>query len=211
MNKEIFKLNNPDSILFSTFDIELLTFQSSKKIMAYIQDIKSRTSQILDLQAFRIDSLLSTNQMLSAIYHAWNGFKNNITISNQISVEFLLYVSGQRQISKAIEFFGLEKEEKEFSLIIFHGQEIEKEKLISLLSEDKIIKNISNLTLTDKPEKRKCLANIFGYKIQENTTFLTSKEGFKKLENFILTSISNLVFEGTKSKINEPIENKQKG
>ena len=106
----MFNKLDPNDICFSAFDIELKNPLTPKHILTYVQEVKHNQTRILDVQAFRHDSVFNQNHLLSAVWHAWNGFKNNYTISNSLSIEFLLYLSGQRQIAKAIEFFGLKGE-----------------------------------------------------------------------------------------------------
>lgn len=194
--------HNLDDIYFSAFDVKLVHPVTTKLILDYLQNIVKNNKQIIAIQAFKYDSLISEKQLLSAIWHAWNGFKNNITISNLLSVEFLLYVSGQRQISKALKYFGLGKEVQEFSFVAFQESNIEKEQLLTLFSEDTLIKEITLPKFTDTPEKRKELALVFELVAQDENALVNKNEGFTILENYILTSISNVVFEASKSKAN---------
>jgi len=163
--------------------------------------------ELIGVQAFKFDSVLSEAHLLSAVWHAWNGFKNGLTISDSLSIEFLLYLSGQRQISKAIQIFGLKDEVKKFSIIFFHENEIFKENLnLSYISNSKI-SVINKLTISDSMEKRIHLASIFEYNLDQNSKVLEGEDGFNKLENYILTSISNLVFETSKIKTFEQKKN----
>jgi tRNA threonylcarbamoyladenosine modification (KEOPS) complex Cgi121 subunit len=189
----------PEKILFSAFDIELNRSISKDKIISMLNDIKFHNTNIIDLQAFRFNSLLSEKQLLSAIWHAWNGYKNELMISDMLSIEFLLYVSGQRQISKALKFFGLEFELDKFSLVIFHKEPILEKQFISF----PFIRNISELRIINTNEKTKFLAKIFNFNFRVNDDFLSSQDDFIKLENYILSSISNLVFETGRNRMKE--------
>ena len=196
---------NAENIHFSAFDVELTNTLEPKKIIAYLQELKHLDKRILDIQSIRYDSILSNNHLLSAVWHAWNGFINKYTISNSFSIEFLLYVSGQRQITKALEFFGLQDETTNFSMIIFQDREIPRKELLSLISANKIIKEISPIKFTDGLEKRKKLTEIFDYQIGKSDDLLIGDHGFNQLEKYILSTIANLVFETS----NSTIENKQ--
>ncbi len=205
-------INNPNlnEVHFSAFDITLSQSISSGEVLSFLQSIAKKNDKIIAIQSFRFDSLVSRKQLLSAVWHAWNGFKNGITISNYLSVEFLLYVSGQRQISKALEFFGLDKEVEQFSVVIFQDQKMEKSELLTLLSENNLIKEIAEPIFTDTPEKRKKLASIFDLTGLDENQLLSENDGLTLLENYILTSISNVVFEASKTKSNNSNHNKQK-
>ncbi len=202
-NKEQPNKLNPDLIHFSAFDIELNQNYKRSQIIDLLQELKASNKQILDLQSFQFNSLLSQRQLLSAVWHAWNGFKNHYSISNLLSIEFLLYVSGQRQISKALEFFGLEQQVEKFSLIVFHENIIKKGDFISFFVQNTMVRDVKDLTLTDTLEKRNKLSKIFGFKLEYKDDLFLSKESFINLENYILTSISNLVFEAKLSKKDE--------
>ena len=192
-----------ESLFCSVFDVELVQSLQRDRIIGLIREVTSTFEAILDFQAFKYDSLLSKRQLLSAVWHAWNGFKNDQTISNLLSIEFLLYVSGQRQISKALEFFGLERTASKFSLIFFHTQTIENDSFTSKLKEQSLIKNVMPFELSDTIEKRKRLEHIFDFKIDEGKKAPLTKDSFLTLENYILTSIANVVFETKLSKKDE--------
>lgn len=183
-----------NDILFSAFDIKLSEPTQREQIFSFITDLKQK-SQIIDVQAFKCNSLLSEKHLLSAIWHAWNGFKNKTVISDSLSVEFLLYASGQRQISKALKFFGLEKTVSEFSLVIFQSTPINKDSIFSDLEFSHNFKNIVNISFIDNVENRKVLCSIFNYSFKDNIDELNEIRDSSDLENYILTSISNLVFE----------------
>ena len=204
-NNNILKNKNLNELHFSAYDVFLTKSMTKNEIIRFVQQLKEKNVDIYDAQAFRVDSALSEKHISSAVWHAWNGFKNNLTISGSLSIEFLLYLSGQRQISKALQFFGLGETVKSFSLMIFNEKIISKENLLSMTLLKNNISMISPLNLSDSVDKRKNLAKIFDFASKENLEVLDSHEGYIKLENYILTSISNLVFETSKLKI---VENK---
>ena len=116
-------------------------------------------------------------------------------ISGSLSVEFLLYASGQRQISKALGYFGIEGPESKFSIVLFHNANFIKDEIFAHSSFKKLINKVTNLSLVDSLEKRKNLARIFNFDTFNSFQQLNDSNSLKKLENYILTSISNSVFE----------------
>lgn len=187
---------NIELMNFSAFDVELKEEMNRSELLSYFEKMISSDSNILAVQSFRQDSVLNQNHLFSAVYHSWNAFKTENMISKSLSVEFLLYLSGQRQITKAFEMFGLSDRVKNFSIIIFHIETlIELKDYITNSPLGSICSKTSYLKLSDTLSKRKELANLFSYSYLNDDPYLLSEEGYSNLENFILSSISNVVFE----------------
>jgi len=70
--------------------------------------------QILDANA-----IAGVEHLYFAAVNALKAFSQGLNISKRFSLEFLLHVSGQRQISKAIEMVGVKRDTKEIVLVIF--------------------------------------------------------------------------------------------
>lgn len=186
--------NNVELINFSAFDIELNEVMKRSELLSYFEKMISLDSNILAMQSFKQDSILNQNHLFSAVFHSWNAFKTNNMISKNLSVEFLLYLSGQRQITKAFEMFGLSDTVKLFSVVIFHQKTLQ-EDYIAASPLGLICHKTSDLMLSNTLDKRKRLASLFNYSHPNIDSYLLSEEGYSNLENFILTSISNVVFE----------------
>lgn len=61
------------------------------------------------IQLFDADFIAGKKHLLYAALNALNAFEQGRSISESLEVEMLLYASGQRQISKAIEMIGLKQ------------------------------------------------------------------------------------------------------
>lgn len=183
-----------ETINFSVLDVFLKQPMNRSDLLSYFQNITSSDENIVAIQSFRQDSLLNEKHLFSAVFHSWNAFETEGMISKNLSVEFLLYLSGQRQISKALELFGLPNKVERFSVIFFHVKELPKD-YITTSAFSGLIKQITNLTISDTLKKRKELASFFNYSFANDDSYLQSEEGFINLQNFILTTISNVVFE----------------
>lgn len=184
---------------FSAFDITLLNPTERSVIISWLQEILQSNSKIAALQSFKFNSILNEKHLFSAVHHSWNGYKNKYMISNSLSVEFLVYLSGQRQISKAFQNFGLPETTEKFSLLVFHTTTYSSpNSLLKSNSFNKLVVSIESLAFTDSIQKRKQLAKQFEFNYSQDEKFLESETGFRQLENFILSSISNVVFESSK-------------
>jgi tRNA threonylcarbamoyladenosine modification (KEOPS) complex Cgi121 subunit len=93
---------------------------SREKVLQILQKIQE-IEGILSIQSFNHTKIISSRQIKSAVWHAIQGFLSNKMISNQLSVDVLLYLSCQRQISKAIEKLGISRKVKKFGLIVISG------------------------------------------------------------------------------------------
>ncbi len=94
------------------------TVPDINKIINLIQDF---SSQLPLFQVVDAKTLSGKEQVISACWHAYNHFKGNMKISSQLSIEVLLYLSGVRQISKALSTLGITTQTKE--LLVLAGSE----------------------------------------------------------------------------------------
>ncbi len=86
--------------------------------------------QILDANA-----IAGVEHLYFAAVNASKAFNQGLNISKNFSIEFLLYVSGQRQISKAIGIVGVKHDTREIALVIFAQEEEFSSKAIITISK----------------------------------------------------------------------------
>jgi len=85
-----------------------------KELFDKIDRLKNNYSyQIFDAKAIG-----GIEHLYFAAVNALKAFNQGLNISKTFSLELLLYVSGQRQISKAIEMVGVKNDTKEIALVI---------------------------------------------------------------------------------------------
>ncbi len=61
----------------------------------------------LDVQMVDLDKVAGTKHLYFAVLNAVHAFKRGTNISRSLAMEFLLYVSAQKQISEAIKVMGV--------------------------------------------------------------------------------------------------------
>ncbi|MCW3976127.1 MAG: KEOPS complex subunit Cgi121, partial [Candidatus Bathyarchaeota archaeon] len=71
----------------------------------------------LEIQFVDPRKILGSNHIYFATLNALKAFKNEKNISKSLSIEILLYISGQKQIEVAIRLFGLQKKNRNLILI----------------------------------------------------------------------------------------------
>ena len=69
-------------------------------------------------QIFDVKAIGGAEHLYFAAVNVLKAFNQGLNISKTFSLELLLYVSGQRQISKAIEMVGIKCDTKEVALVI---------------------------------------------------------------------------------------------
>jgi len=181
---------------FSACNIRFLEKIKKEELIAHLHILKNQKSSILDLQCIRVRSILNMSHLKSAIWHASNAFVNGHNIGKTISVEFLLYVSGQRQIIKAFKYFGLEDNVKECSLIIFHNKKFNQQSQEVTVLKNLLATILPNFTLKSlefiktNQDLQHLASNLnISNKYQ---SFAINKEYIEKV---LLSNIANLTFE----------------
>jgi len=85
-------------------------------VSALLRKISLFEGEIIVLKAQRIIGL---EHAQSAVYHAMRSFERGENFARTIGVETLLYLSGERQISRALENLGLEPGDDQIAIITF--------------------------------------------------------------------------------------------
>jgi tRNA threonylcarbamoyladenosine modification (KEOPS) complex Cgi121 subunit len=86
---------------FSSIEIEQLNALSRN----LNEELESKFN--VSCQFFNSENLAGEGHLQHILTHIRNAFDQNVNISNQRSIEFLLYLSGQRQIAIALNSVGL--------------------------------------------------------------------------------------------------------
>jgi len=81
----------------------------------FLNQLRKGTRNV-SLQVFDANYIAGTKHLLFAALNALNAFEQNQNISQNLEVEILLYASGQRQISKAIDMLGLKQDITEIAV-----------------------------------------------------------------------------------------------
>lgn len=188
-----FKEYELDELNFSAYDITFSLDISRKEILSWINQVKNDQKNISDIQPLRQNSLFSVTHLKSSIWHAWHAFLNKKSISNNLSVEFLLYASGQRQISKAFDFLGIKQKENCLSFVIFHTKPLDIDEVKEIIGANFKDYQIRTMKLTQNIDKINAYCKFFSYDLQIEE--MKNEHILKELEDYILTCISNLVFD----------------
>ncbi|MFH0955182.1 MAG: KEOPS complex subunit Cgi121 [Candidatus Micrarchaeota archaeon] len=89
---------------FATWAVGTANNKNSDKVLKKLSSAKTRQNTRYCL--FNAESAVSEKQAEHALKNALLGFENQSMILNDLGLEILLRLSGQRQIKNALDFFG---------------------------------------------------------------------------------------------------------
>ncbi|MHA1990058.1 MAG: KEOPS complex subunit Cgi121 [Candidatus Hodarchaeales archaeon] len=161
---------------------------SRDDLLLYIKELEDFEG-LFSLQLFNHQLIISKNQIESAIWHAIQGYNSKNMISKELGLEILIYLSGQRQIAKAISKFGIPKTNLSAGLIIVG--ENDANLFNEILSSIKQVFHNRDLTLepfNPQFETEKIPTLITNYELGKNY----KKTGKKEIERLILSKIALL-------------------
>jgi KEOPS complex subunit Cgi121 len=158
-----------------------------------IQDINSFLKKIITLsnrydmviQVVNADFVYGKDHLFSAVEHTIRSFKNQMNSLNSLSLEMLLYASGERQIQKAIEKIGIKNGNQKIAFIFIRERN-------GKISDDEVEHVLSSLNLkrNDKVlEGDVDTLKRFGITEDELSTIPESKYGDLLLEKVALVDI----------------------
>lgn len=148
-----------------------------------IDDVKDFLNRIrkeltpIPIQLFDADCVVGRLHLFLASLNALKAFKQGQNISGTLEVESLLYVSGQRQISRAIEMVGLRPNTSKIATLTFLSSEGEARKAEEKIS--KLIPGIRDERVLETEDEAKIqkLIETFGITRLELETVTRNKEG----------------------------------
>jgi tRNA threonylcarbamoyladenosine modification (KEOPS) complex Cgi121 subunit len=113
---------------------------SNYSIEELIEKIKLKDTSPTILQIIDPKWIVSEKQLKIAVYHTMKAFETKRNIARDKATEFLIRLSGRRQIVNAVELFGIRKESSHLLLIAFGGLDKEnKQNLTSFAEDSKIL------------------------------------------------------------------------
>ncbi|MFO7676978.1 MAG: KEOPS complex subunit Cgi121 [Thermoplasmatota archaeon] len=93
---------------------------STKNFFQQINEFSKKHNVII--QIVNADYIYGKDHIISAFLHTQRSFLQNTNSLDDVSLELLLYISGERQISKAIEKVGITSEYQRFAIILIPQQ-----------------------------------------------------------------------------------------
>ena len=98
-------------ICYPSFNVKFSELLNSFKTISEEKDVK--------IQAFDLSKIVSYKHVVVAAYHANKAILNKTNLAKSIDIEFLLYLSCQRQIKLAFEKVGISNKRMQIGVGIF--------------------------------------------------------------------------------------------
>jgi tRNA threonylcarbamoyladenosine modification (KEOPS) complex Cgi121 subunit len=164
-------------------------------VNAFLEHFRTEKMEA-SVQFFDAKHVAGPQHLYFAALNALNAFEKNTNISNNLTVEALLYASAQRQIKKAVKTLGIKQGSSEVAALIITENRHKKSDYLRLVT--KTVpgeRDDSTLELTDK--KIVDIKKLFGISDLEFEAKL-EKEGLEK-EALTDLVIERMALLGTKS------------
>ncbi len=143
---------------FSSFVLKEINL---KEIFDYLDDSRKKCEL---LQIVDADKVCGSVQIISSIYRAYRAFSTAQNIARDLSIEFLIRLSGKRQISDAIKMLGVGIHTRN-AVVVCADKDLGKVKnIISDILEKFSKKEDENLLEIYSKEKEEILKKIYEIK-----------------------------------------------
>ena len=176
-------------ILISDIEINLTSMLKKVNEISEIYNIR--------IQAFNLDNVVSLDHVIIASYHANKAIRNKTNLSKTIDVEFLLYLSCQRQIKLALEKFGVKDGKLNVGICLFGKNSSNFSKIKGILEEYLKSKELTDLRppTKDKILKIISLMDISSEEIRSQLEDADISKEIKLIEKSILNKMAILSLE----------------
>jgi len=153
------------------------------KITNYDEVRKELTEKVQNLQVQLADAtkIFNIEHIYFAAFNALKAFKNGKNISNNLAMELLLYISGQNQIKKAIENFGLKEGKMDVAIICIGERKKDLENFSRILQREFNIEIDHSLVESPSRKKFRYLKSIFEISDQELNASRQKKDALENV------------------------------
>ncbi len=158
-----------------SFEYQYSVFSTSQPFNSetVIELIRRQKKDDVHLQILDPTFIVSEKQIIAALYHTKKAFQRENNIARDFTTEFLLRLSGKRQISNAINFLGIKDSCTNIMVIAFGEKKEEIEYEFDVILKT-ISKNIDLQTKKKLPITSLKELSIY-YKCEENLQTLEKK------------------------------------
>ena len=115
-------------IQISSAIIDSITSKKIQKIVKILLQEEKKLAKENHLMIIDAGGIAGIRHLKACIHYSLQSFQEKTNLAKSLNTEILLYLSGYRQISKAIEKIGLNEDSKE--ILCIHIQKIENKKTV---------------------------------------------------------------------------------
>ncbi len=161
------------------------------KAEEFLKSNRKETGKVIDVQFFDAALIATQEHLYFAAINALQGFQNKTNISKSLAMETMLYASGQRQITKAIQLCGIKPETKNMAVVIIGENQVWLKTVLQAVTEclgSDPDERVLDLTKTKKTEIKKA----FQISDEEIKTIIKNDESEKALINLVIERVALL-------------------
>jgi tRNA threonylcarbamoyladenosine modification (KEOPS) complex Cgi121 subunit len=134
-------------IIVSTLKITAsLTKEQIDKIIAHLLAVQKELGEDMVLLTVDADAIAGMLHLKACIHHAIKAFQQKEAIANNLSAEIMLFLSGNRQISKAINQVGLTDKTKRIAVLQLSRKEKSIESAEEIINDFLMLLNKETVT-----------------------------------------------------------------
>lgn len=138
------------------------------------------------VQLFDLDRVAGSRHLLLASYNAVKSYNSSRRISRSLGMEILLFVSGTRQITQALERVGINRETTRSAVLVIAASDEAITTLSNLLIENFHQKDQDKLIDTWTEERRVMVQRVFGIGSKELKATISTREVEKAIERLAI-------------------------
>lgn len=106
-----------------------------KDVDSFIGLVRDKVGNAAEVQFFNADLVAGWQHLYFAALNALTAFRNQLNISNSLTVETLLYASAQRQINNAIKKLGVKPETSQVAVLTISENLKNTKEVVKVVSE----------------------------------------------------------------------------
>ena len=170
-----------DDEINSNYELDFFHLPPNFSVDRFLEFLKKRKNQKIVVQAFDLRWVVSKRQVKIAIYHVLKAFRDFKNIAKEKSTEFIIRLSGEHQIKKAFQSFGLTSQSEKIAILVFGSSksenEKEREKILEYFFSEGVESSNFSLPLTS---------------LEKLSTFYKSKKNLAEIEKKALEKMAIL-------------------
>ncbi|MEA2070556.1 MAG: KEOPS complex subunit Cgi121 [Asgard group archaeon] len=179
---------NSHIIILSRFQFKVYPQETRiQNLIRKTTTLETENKQIQGIIFLDEEAIAGIQHLKACIHYAIKSFENRTNIANSVGTEIMLFISGQRQIKKAINLAGITKNTKKVIVI-------------ELLTNKNLKKKKSRKIAVTVDIKEMLLAqNLQILKFQKNIDTLPLQHNSKAIRNLQITEKEISIFNSAKS------------
>ncbi len=157
----------------------------------FLKANRKETEQIVEVQFFDAELIATQEHLYFAAINALQAFQNKTNISKSLSMETMLYGSGQRQIKKAIQRCGIKPETTKMAVVIIAKNQAQLQTILQAVTKCVGV-NPDERVLDITKTKEAKIKEAFQIIDEEINTVIKNDESEKAVINLIVERIALL-------------------